>query len=72
MDGQPAQGGSGGIAPRPESEMEVVAVPLGSGAERDAVIRATGEQQPFPANVLYRCARRHILSEGRYFRLEPC
>jgi len=59
------------IAPRPEAELEVVAVPLGLGPERDAVINATGEQQPFPANVLYRCARRHILSEGRYFRLEP-
>ena len=59
------------IAPRPETVLEVAAVPLGSGPERDAVIRATGEQQPFPANVLYRCARRHILSQGRYFRLEP-
>ena len=59
------------IAPRPETVLEVAAVPLGSGPERDAVIRATSEQQPFPANVLYRCARRHILSEGRYFRLEP-
>ena len=58
------------VAPRPETVLDVAAVPLGSGPERDAVIRATGEQQPFPANVLYRCARRHILSEGRYFRLE--
>jgi hypothetical protein len=58
-------------APRPESVLEVAAVPLESGPERDAVIRATGEQQPFPANVLYRCARRHILSQGKYFRLEP-
>ncbi len=37
---------------------------------RDAVILATAEQQPFPANLLYRGARRHILSEGRYFRLK--
>jgi hypothetical protein len=59
------------IAPRPELELEVVAVPLSPGPERDGVICATGEQQPFPANLLYRYARRHILSEGRYFRLEP-
>lgn len=59
------------IAPRPETVLEVAAVPLASGPERDAVISATGDQQPFPANVLYHLARRHILSEGRYFRLEP-
>jgi deazaflavin-dependent oxidoreductase (nitroreductase family) len=59
------------IAPRPESSFEVTAVPLADGPERTAVIRATAEQQPFPGNVLYRAARRHILSEGRYFRIEP-
>ena len=60
------------IAPRPESALDVAAVPLDAGPERDAVISAAAEQQPFPANLLYRGARRHILSEGRYFRLEPC
>ena len=59
------------IAPRPEAQVDVVAEPLDDGPERDAVIVATAEQQPFPANLLYRGARRHILSEGRYFRLEP-
>ena len=59
------------IAQRPEAPFEVMAVPLLPGPERDAVIRATAEQQPFPGNLLYRAARRHILSEGRYFRLEP-
>lgn len=59
------------IAPRPEAPLEVSAQPLPDGAERDAVIVATAEQQPFPANLLYRGARRHILSEGRYFRLDP-
>ena len=58
------------IAPRPESPIDVTAEPLLSGSERDAVIIAAAEQQPFPANLLYRGARRHILSEGRYFRLE--
>ena len=61
----------GSIAPRPESSFEVTAVPLEPGPERDAVIVATAEQQPFPGNLVYRAARRHILSEGRYFRLDP-
>jgi hypothetical protein len=58
------------VAPRPETSFEVTAVPLDPGPERDAVIVATAEQQPFPGNLVYRAARRHILSEGRYFRLE--
>jgi deazaflavin-dependent oxidoreductase (nitroreductase family) len=65
------EAGRATIAQRPESPFEVTAVPLADGAERDAVIRATAEQQPFPGNLVYRAARRHILSEGRYFRLEP-
>lgn len=58
------------IAQRPEAPIVVRATPLPGGAERDAVILAAGEQQPFPGDLLYRAARRHILSEGRYFRLE--
>jgi F420H(2)-dependent quinone reductase len=59
------------IATRPEVSFDVVALPLDAGEERAAVIKATADQQPFPGNLLYRAARRHILSEGRYFRLEP-
>jgi hypothetical protein len=59
------------VAPRPEASVGMRAAPLDAGSERDQVILAAGEQQPFPANLLYRAARRHILSEGRYFRLEP-
>lgn len=59
------------VAPRPEASIGVRAEPLPCGPERDAVILATAQQQPFPANLLYRGARRHILSEGRYFRLHP-
>jgi hypothetical protein len=44
---------------------------LPGGPERDAVIRATGTQQPFPANVLYRAARSHIAAVGVYHRLDP-
>lgn len=57
------------LAPAAHSTIDVRAEPLQTGEEREAVIHAAAEQQPFPANVLYRAARRHILSEGRYFRL---
>jgi deazaflavin-dependent oxidoreductase (nitroreductase family) len=63
--------GEARIAPRPEERFEVTAIALADGPERTAVILATAEQQPFPGNLVYRAARRHILSEGRYFRLEP-
>ena len=43
---------------------------LPQGEERDRVIRATSRLQPFPANVLYRASRRHILAVGDYHRLE--
>jgi hypothetical protein len=46
-------------------------VELPAGPERDAVIRATWRQQPFPANLLYRAAARHVAAVGVYFRLEP-
>lgn len=49
----------------------VRATRLPDGPERDAVIVATGRQQPFPGNLLYRAARRHILAVGVYFRLDP-
>lgn len=44
---------------------------LPDGPERTAVIRATWAQQPFPANLLYRAAARHIAAAGVYFRLQP-
>jgi deazaflavin-dependent oxidoreductase (nitroreductase family) len=46
-------------------------VRLVAGAERDTVIRATWSQQPFPANLVYRAARRHVAAFGVYFRLDP-
>ena len=46
-------------------------VPLRPGPERDAVIRATWTQQPFPANLLYRAAARHVAAVGTYYRLDP-
>ncbi|HUG94640.1 MAG TPA: hypothetical protein VMK30_00685 [Pleomorphomonadaceae bacterium] len=44
---------------------------LADGDERDAVILATAHQQPFPGNLVYRAARRHVLARGVYFGLEP-
>ncbi|HEX2221867.1 MAG TPA: nitroreductase/quinone reductase family protein [Candidatus Limnocylindria bacterium] len=51
--------------------IDVTARRLGHGAERAAAIVATASQQPFPANLVYRAARRHVLAVGDYFRLEP-
>jgi len=65
------EAGMARVALRPAAVIEVTAVPLAHGPERVSVIVATAEQQPFPGNLLYRAARHHILSEGRYFRLEP-
>jgi deazaflavin-dependent oxidoreductase (nitroreductase family) len=59
------------VAQRPEAPFEVTATALEHGQERTAVVHATAKQQPFPGNLVYRAARRHVLSEGRYFRLEP-
>jgi hypothetical protein len=52
-------------------EEVVQAVPLASGPERSAVVRANAGQQPVPANVAYWLARRHIEQVGVYFRVEP-
>ena len=49
----------------------VTASLLPDGEERDAAIVATAHQQPFPGNLFYRAARRHILAVGAYLRLEP-
>jgi hypothetical protein len=51
------------------SAFRVVRLP--PGPERDAVIAATRAQQPFPANLVYRAATRHISAVGVYFRLVP-
>lgn len=49
----------------------VRAIALGAGPEREAVIRATWTQQPFPGSLIYSLARQHVRARGRYFRLEP-
>jgi hypothetical protein len=43
---------------------------LAAGSERDAVVRASFRQHPFPGNALYRLAGRHVAATGVFFRLE--
>jgi hypothetical protein len=59
------------IAFRDGRLVDVRASHVAGGPERAAVLRANFRQQPFPANVIYWLARRHIESVGTYFRLEP-
>ena len=62
----------GGRLLRPGRAPErVAASPLPAGPEREAVIRATFRQHPFPGNVLYWLARRHVRAVGTYYRIEP-
>lgn len=56
-------GGNDPIAFRP--------VLLADGPEREAAIRATWTQHPFPGNVIYSLFRRHVRRHGVYFRLDP-
>jgi hypothetical protein len=43
---------------------------LGPGPERDAVVRATFRQHPYPGKVFYRLSGRHVARTGVFFRLE--
>ncbi len=49
----------------------LVAIPLSPGDERDAVLRATFQQHPFPGGTLYWLFRGRLRAVGRYYRLEP-
>ncbi len=44
---------------------------LGPGPERDAAVRASFRQHPFPGNSLYRLAGSHVAATGVFFRLDP-
>ena len=48
----------------------VRAVVLERGSERDAVVQATFRQHPFPGDLFYRLAGRHVSATGVFFRLE--
>lgn len=59
------------IGPRSAEATAFGVVRLAPGPERDAVIAATRVQQPFPGNLVYRAASRHITAVGVFFRLVP-
>ena len=42
---------------------------LPAGDEREAVIRLTFRQHPFPGMLLYWLSRDHVRATGRYYRL---
>ena len=46
-------------------------VVLERGSERDAVVRATFRQHPFPGDAIYKLAGKHVSGTGVFFRLEP-
>lgn len=54
---------------RPAEDVRTVKLP--HGPEREAVIRATFRQHPFPGNVIYWLAKHHVRATGTYYRLEP-
>lgn len=58
------------LRPRREPPRRVRAIRLPPGPEREAVIRATWRQHPFPGNLLYWLARGHIRAGGVFYRLE--
>ncbi len=58
------------LARRGGAPEHVTARLLRPGPEREQAILATW-QHPFPGDLIYRLARRHILAVGRYYRLEP-
>lgn len=62
--------GGGELVLRGLPPVEIRAVRLAAGPEREAAIRST-DQHPFPGNAIYRLGRRHVLAAGTYFRLEP-
>jgi hypothetical protein len=62
--------GGGELILRGLPPVEIRAIRLAPGPEREGVIRSTG-QHPFPGNAIYRLGRRHVLAAGTYFRLEP-
>lgn len=47
------------------------AEPLPDGEQREAAIRCTWTQHPFPGDLLYRLGRGHVRAVGVFFRLHP-
>jgi len=61
--------GRGELRFRDGRSRSFLATALDPGPERDAVIRATFRQHPFPGTVLYWLTRGHVASVGRFYRL---
>ncbi len=59
------------IETRGLSRVAVRPIRLAPGPEREAAVRASFRQHPFPGNALYRLAGRHVAAYGVFFRLEP-
>jgi len=62
--------GTADVAFRGKAALAIRARRLEPGAERDRAIRATN-QHPFPGNIVYRLARRHIRAVGVFFVIDP-
>ncbi|MCV2395155.1 hypothetical protein OEB99_12630 [Actinotalea sp. M2MS4P-6] len=63
--------GGGELELRDGRRRQFAAELLPPGSERDAVIRATFRQHPFPGGLMYWLARRHVRAVGRFYRLTP-
>jgi len=61
--------GGGELEDRTGRRTPFRAVLLEPGPEREAVIRTTFRQHPFPGTVLYWLFRRHVRAVGRFYRL---
>lgn len=64
------QAGVAQIAAARMGTVRVRARVLEHGHERDAVVRASFRQHPFPGNAMYRLAGSHVAATGVFFRLE--
>jgi hypothetical protein len=63
--------GEGKLELRDGSHEPFTATLLPPGPERDAVIRATFTQHPFPGGPLYWLFRDNLQANGRFYRLGP-
>ncbi len=61
--------GGGELETRDGGRTRFAATLLAPGPERDAAIRATFRQHPFPGNVCYWLLRGHLRESGRIYRL---
>jgi hypothetical protein len=63
--------GGGELELRDGRRLAFSAALLDKGPERDAVIRATFRQHPFPGSLLYWIFRGHLREAGRIYRITP-